>query len=379
MSNNESLSVQESLFMENKLKIMPFQIIEMADSFALKRGVSTIVIPDKNAMIVVRVIQKALAQDGYTAKELAELFSAPARELVLKFIDSLIERRFIVPLNETNTTKFNAGNAAERPQDIFYWHFNKYQSTIAEKLNEKPWAFIGINELSKRLISAIKTEGKDSIIVIDDPGLRRIEFFDDNFLCVDPFWHQSSLNIMNDDEFKNDSPDIGFMVAATEFGSFMLLDEWNEYAIGHDVSFYPVVLQNMVGYAGPLVIPGNSACLECLKHRQNSNNADFMEKRAIEKFAFEGQHIAAYHNSMLTVLAQVAIFDLIKFSNNIQWDVGALCEIDMLSGTMARRKLIKAPRCHACSGAVQKPDINIQKQMTTDDAWKEIEQTVGHE
>jgi thiazole/oxazole-forming peptide maturase SagC family component len=362
--------------MKDKLKIMPFQIIEMEDRLVLKRGVSTMVIPDKSAMIVVRVIQKALAQGEYTAEELAALFSATVRELILSFIESLIQRNFIVPLNDTETVN---RNVKENPQDIFYWHFNKYQDDIAKQLNEKPWVFIGVNELNKRMISAIQREGKNSIIVVDDPGLRKIDFFDDEFSCIDPFWDQPCLQVVSDEEFKNENPNIGFMIAATEFGSFTLLDEWNEYAIHHHIPFYPAVLQNMVGYAGPLVIPDNGACLECLKHRQNSNNTEFKEKREIEKFAFQSQHVAAYHNSMLTVLAEVSIFDLIKFSNNLQWEVGVLCEIDLLSGTMTRRKLIKAPRCKTCSGAAQKPAINIHKQMTSDDAWKEIEQTVGYE
>lgn len=363
--------------MNDKLKVMPFQIIEMEDKIVLKRGVATMVIPDRGAMIVVRVIQKALAQAPYTAEELAALFSGTIRELILAFIESLIQRNFIVHLNgEQNLA---AQPAKEHAQDIFYWHFNKHQQEIAQQLNTSTWAFVGVNELNKRMIASIQREGKKNIIVIDDPGLRRIDFFDDEFNCIDPFWSQPQLQVMSDEAFVNSKTEVGFIVAASEFGSFMLLDEWNEYAVQNRIPFYPAVLQNMVGYAGPLVIPDQGACLECLRHRQNSNNAGFEEKRAIEHFAFQSQHVVAYHQSMLTVLAEVAIFDLVKFTNNIQWEVSVLCEIDLLSGNMTRRKLIKAPRCKTCSGAAHHQEVNIHKQMTSDDAWKEIEQTVGYE
>lgn len=362
--------------MEGKLKVKPFQIMELEDRIVLKRGVSTIVIPDKSAMIVVRVLQKALSQKAHTAEELSRLFAAKARDLVLAFIENLCQRNFIVSADDGVV---DYSEVKESPQDIFYWHFNKHQKEIASRLNDSSWVFVGVNELSKRMISALQREGKRSVIVVDDPGLRKLEFFDDDFHCIDEFWDSPSIQVLDFDEFRRLQTDVGFLVAATEFGSFMLLEEWNEYAIRHQIPFYPAVLQNMVGYAGPLVIPGNGACLECLKLRQNSNNSDFKEKREIERFAFQNQHLSAYHNSMLTVLAEVAIFDLVKFSNNIQWEVGVLCEIDLLSGSMVRRKLMKAPRCKACSAASRKPAINIYKQMTTDAAWAEIEQTVGYD
>jgi thiazole/oxazole-forming peptide maturase SagC family component len=362
--------------MSNKLKLMPFQVIEMEDKIILKRGVSTMVIPDKSAMVVIRVIQKALTKANYTAEELASLFSGTVRELILNFIDGLLQRKYIVTLNDTNQA--NSENP-ENAQDIFYWHFNLHQAEVSKQLNEKTWAFVGINELNKRMLTSIMKDGKTSIIVVDDPSLRKMEFFNNELECIDPFWHQTNIRILSDDDFKKDNHSVGFIIAASEFGSFYLLEEWNKYAVENKIPFYPAVLQNMVGYAGPLVIPNNGACLECLKHRQNSNNAEFNEKRDVERFAFENQHIVAYHQSMLTVLAEVAIFDIIKFTNNIKWEVGVLCEIDLLSGNMVRRKLIKAPRCRTCSSAFKTPAINIKKQMTSDESWKEIEQTVGYE
>ncbi|MCC5905703.1 MAG: hypothetical protein JJU13_05840 [Balneolaceae bacterium] len=361
--------------MNKKLKALPFQVVEMEDELLLKRGLSTMVIPDKSAMVVIRVIQKALAKKPYTAEELAGLFAANTRELILNFIEHLLKKRFVVYENGCPAVPAES----ETPQDIFYWHFNKYQDEIAVRLNERKVSLIGINTLTKKLLKALQREHTNQVLVIDDPSLRNVTYFDDEFEITDSFWKSSDIKIIEADAAAESIGDIGFMVAASEFGSFYLLETWNQFAVQNNIPFYPGVLQNMVGYAGPLVIPGESACLKCLKHRQNSNSPGFNEKRYAEKFAFQTQQTVAYHQSMLGVLAEVIIFDLVKFINNIQWEVGSFCEIDLLSGNMKKRKLIKAPRCRTCSSASKRPVINIHKQMTTDAAWQEIEQTVGYD
>src|SRR5699024_8857416 len=161
-------------------------VLEMEDKIILKRGISSIVIPDKGAMIVIKVIQKALAQSNYTSRELTSFFSNSTHDLVLSFINNLIKRRFIVPVKTKNDERTPISED-EDPQDIFYWHFNKYQKGVSKLLNEKPIAFIGINELNKRMIAALIREGKKNIIVIDDPSLRKIEFFNNDFKCIDLF------------------------------------------------------------------------------------------------------------------------------------------------------------------------------------------------
>ncbi len=330
-------------------------------------------IPNKSALLVVKVLQKALLQGPKTANELALLFAGNVREIILDFIDHLRKKRFIIAEDETPDSV-----TAEAAQDIFYWHFNKHQEQVSQILNEKPWAFVGINKMNKQIIETLLKDGKEGIIVVDDPSLRNVEFFDDEFHLTDEFWKSENLIVTTDDAFEKNTVDYGFIISGSEFGSFYLLERWNSFAVKNKVPFYPVVLQNMVGYAGPLVIPQEGACLECLKARQNSNSPRFEEKRLAEQYAFEGQDTTAYHNTMLTMLAQVASFDLIKFNSNIQWEIGTIREIDLLSGSMTRRKLIKAPRCKTCSDAPKLPLINIRKQMTTDEAWAEIEQTVGY-
>ncbi|KFX06127.1 hypothetical protein KP22_09765 [Pectobacterium betavasculorum] len=363
--------------MSEKLILLPIQIIEMEGSVILKRGLTQILIPDLNVLLIMRVIQKALQQQPYSVDELKLFFAASVQPLVEELLKKLLEKRFLQLQTDEEST--NQQLSVEPAQEVFYWHFNQHQQQVASTLNQKYWLFVGINKLNKSLLQAMQREGLQNYLIVDDPMLRNIDFFDDKLQLSITFWQQQADRIVSEDQIfsgKYDSQ-IGFVIAASEFGSFFLLERWNEYAVRQGLTFYPALLQNMVGYAGPLVIPQESACLTCLKLRQNSHSNGFAERRITEQHAFAGQKVAAYHESMLQTLAAVARFDLVKFISNIQWEVGTLCEVDLLAGNMTRRKLLKAPRCPVCSGLHGLPKVNLYRQITSDEEWDEIRQTAG--
>ncbi|MCA6915875.1 TOMM precursor leader peptide-binding protein [Pectobacterium versatile] len=368
--------------MSEKLILLPIQIIEMEDSVILKRGLAQLLIPDPNVLLIIRVVQKALLLQPYSVTELKSLFAAPVQPLVEELLKKLLEKRFLqLQIDKLQEDKHPASQqlSVEPVQEVFYWHFNQHQQQVASTLNQKHWLFVGINKINMLLIQSMQREGLKNYLIIDDPMLRNIDFFDDNHQLSSSFWKQQVDHVFSEEQlFSEEHKDkIGFVVAASEFGSFFLLERWNEYAVRRELPFYPVLLQNMVGYAGPLVIPHESACLSCLKSRQNSHSNGFAERRITEQYAFAGQKVAAYHESMLQTLAAVAQFDLVKFISNIQWEVGTLCEIDLLAGSMAKRKLLKVPRCPICSGLHGIPPTNLHKQLTSDEEWQEIRQTVG--
>ena len=364
--------------MNERLILLPLQIIEQEDGIIIKRGLEQILIPNSNALLIMQVIQRALLKQPLSRESLLSLFAAPLRPLIADLVEHLLKKRFML---QERDGKVLHQSHLENAQDVFYWHFNQYQQNIADTLNQKNWLFIGVNHLNQQLLQAMLDEGLENYIIVDDPMLRNIENFNDDHQINSIFWKSHADRIVDEDEVIHcntvNRKDLGFVVAASEFGSFYLLERWNEYAVQNDLGFYPVVLQNMVGYAGPLVIPHESACFTCLKSRQNSHKSNFSECRLTEKHAFGGQKVVAYHQSMLKILAAVAQFDLVKFKSNIQWEVGTLCEIDLLNGNMTRRKLLKSPRCPVCSGLRNQPLVNIHKQLTSNQAWDEIRQTVG--
>lgn len=364
-----------------KLRLLPIQIVCEMDGVVLRRGVEQVLIPDTNALLVMRVLQKAMGSAPCTPTELTALFAEPVRPFVISLLDLLRAKRFVVAVDASDIAQqghergHERGQKAERPTDVFYWHFNLSQARVAKTLNETCWAFVGINQLNQHLLQAMLDEGLENYVIVDDPMLRNVTLYDDDFQLTSEFWRKQHRHIVAEDRFIDAAGDsCGFVVAASEFGGAFLLERWNEYALTRGVAFYPVLLENLVGYCGPLVIPTESACFACLQTRQNSNASGFEEKRLMEKHAFDGQRVAAYHRSMLQVLASVAQFDLVKFKSDIQWEIGTLCEINLLSGVMSRRKLLKAPRCPVCSALRAHPQTNIHKQLTSTEAWNQVRQ-----
>ena len=105
---------------------------------------------------------------------------------------------------------------------------------------------------------------------------------------------------------------LGCLVVTSDFGGQHLLRNWNRHCVRERIPFLPVVLQDLVGRIGPLVVPGEGSCLECLRARENSHIDDPETHRAAEHGAYEGQVVNAFHPSMASVLGDIAAMELLK-------------------------------------------------------------------
>ena len=160
-----------------------------------------------------------------------------------------------------------------------------------------------------------------------------------------------------------DHESLDCLVATSDFGGQSLLREWNQFCVERKRIFLPVVLQDQVGYIGPLVVPGETACFECLLARQNSHKPDRLPSRKIEEVAYEGQSVVGFHPSMAFVLGDIAAFEIIKFFSGALpgWNVGTLIEINLLSTRMTPRKVLKVPRCPVCSPLITRSPTSPNK------------------
>lgn len=358
-----------AVFRMQKLKILPFQIIENKAGVILKRGVSSFVIDGACALTIMRLINNNLEKDCVTKEELLELFIENERTSVSRLLDNLIKRGFIKVLNSTDDIACELKK--EYPQDVFYWHFNTHQAEVARKLNEQVWVFVGVNELIKNVINILLREGKNNYFVIDDPCLRNVNFFDDAHKIVDNFWCQKNIQVLHPELLPN-IKDLAVIVVGSEFGGIDLMIPWNDYAIRNSILFYPIFIRDMFGYAGPLVVDHNSACLTCLSLRQYSNVGSFTERSMVDKFAYDGQGVVSYHSAMLNILTEVGVFDLLRFKLGIYWEHSTFCEIGLLGGNMIKRKLQKVPRCYSCSALKDNPLVNIKARMFSQKDWERL-------
>jgi thiazole/oxazole-forming peptide maturase SagC family component len=123
----------------------------------------------------------------------------------------------------------------------------------------------------------------------------------------------------------------------------------------------------LIGYIGPLVIPSETACLECLKARQNSHLQDHVSRHAVEAVAFESQGYLGFHPSMAHILGDIAAFEVFKFCSGSlpSVNVGTLIEVNLLATRITTRRVLKVPRCPACSPLNTAPSVMAEKTSFT--------------
>jgi len=340
-----------------KLRTLPLQVVEVDDGILLKRGNTILNINGKGAKTAVPRVLSSLTLPGSTQEEIAQQFTGPDRLAVTQLIEKLVNNHMVVSSEVTHVPP----PPEESHLDIFYWHFGESSSHVTDRLNHQRLAIVGVNHISRQLSSAFMASGVHNFDVIDDPHLRNTRFVNQEMMTCQNVRIGTHLP-QPVEKWKTDktSESITCLIATSDFGGLALLREWNQFCVEKKIFFLPVVLQDQIGYVGPLVIPGETACLECLIARQNSHKPDRLTLRSIEEAAHEGQSVVGFHPSMASILGDLAAFELTKFFSGVLhgWNVGTILEINLLATRMTSRKVLKVPKCPACSPLITRPPIN---------------------
>lgn len=330
-----------------RLRALPVQFIQTASEVILKRGCTELRISGAKAVEAIQHVMTKTSRQAATAEEIYNSFSPTIRHQVVELVAELLAHRILV----ADGTFPPVEEKPETSLEIFYWHFGESVQKIAERLNSHYTAVLGVNSISRQLMTSLLESGVVNIEVIDIPLLRNLRLFDDCGKLNASKWStalplQYEMWIDKLDEKSNPC-----LVATCDFGGQESLREWNQLCIERKYHFLPVVLKDLVGYVGPVVIPGETACLDCLRSRQNSHFNDPQSKRATEETAFQAQPFIGFHPSMGSILGDIAAFELVKLYSRIlpKWNVGTLIEVNLLATCMTDRKVLKAPRCQTCS------------------------------
>lgn len=337
-----------------KLRALPVQLIEIDGGVVLKRGRMEIkIVGDTAAESLRRMLGKAL--EGATREEICELFAEPERLSVVNLIQQLVGRGILVP-----EAGFTLPDEGEDSLDVFYWHFGLRRREATAELRGQRLRIVGVNAVACHLATSLRRAEAEDVEVLDYPLLRSLAYFDEEGRVRDGQWPaelDSPVEHPGGPDFL-DPESLDCLVATSDFGGAELLREWNDYCVLHGLTFLPVVLQDLMGYVGPLVVPGESACFECLRLRQNAHLRDPGAQRAAEAAAFAGQRVSGFHPAMASVLGNVAAFELSKFFTlgPSLSKVGHLIEVNLLAGEMTTRKVLRVPRCPVCSNLQPNPE-----------------------
>jgi bacteriocin biosynthesis cyclodehydratase domain-containing protein len=345
---------------QTKLRALPTQIIEVSDGVILKRGATAFHVGGRNAAEIITHIFTMAGSAAVSLEAIVEAFAVPHRPIISELIEELRQRRILV---ET------AGDIAQAPVeesslDVFYWHFDLDTHQVAERLNSRYITVVGVNHISQRLITSLHSSGVTDLDVVDDPVLRNPAFFTNSGEIAG--WDETLSPPLAMGTWEaaasRRAPDC--LVATSDFGNQHLLRAWNRLCVERNLHFMPVLLQDLIGYVGPLVVPGRTACLECVRSRQNSNRDDLGASRIIETSSPPREAVNGYHPIMTSVLGDVAAFELHKFYTKVpRWHVGTLIEVNLLTCTMTPNKVLKIPRCQVCSTLKKRSLTTLKKSL----------------
>jgi bacteriocin biosynthesis cyclodehydratase domain-containing protein len=158
------------------------------------------------------------------------------------------------------------------------------------------------------------------------------------------------------------------VVAAVSESGFGALSAWNDFSLEHDVPFLPVAIEDLVAYVGPLVVPHQTACFECFLRRRYSNLDEAEARRPVE-LRGGGTPVVGLHPGICAVAAGAAALELSKLF--LPWhgvqQAGHLLTFNLLAGRSGRHRVLKLPRCPACSSLHARQPVAAASSRLSDD------------
>lgn len=354
---SEAPDDQPKLGGQGRVRAPRLQVVEVADGAVVRRGRTSMMVRGEGAaQVVVRLLNTA----GERGAEREDLYRVvPGRDLasVKALVDALLVRGLLTADDvEVSRTEDN--------YDVFLWQFGGEVAATRRDLGEASIAVLGVNCISRRLAGALADAGFRDVRVIDFPLLANLRLYHDDGSLDVSSW-QSPEPIRSYESFAGEiaegyRPDC--LVVTSDFGGATLLREWNNFAVSQDLTLLPVVLGDLIGRVGPLVVPGETACLECFLARENSHLPDVDLKRRVDDAAFEGQAVNGFHPSMASILADIATLELSRFLGHFDAPraVGTVLEVNLLDGQMKSRKVLRVPRCRVCSPVVRRSPAAVR-------------------
>ena len=246
------------------------------------------------------------------------------------------------------------------PSDVLYWLLREQPrwrvgqpNATTRHLDGRTVVIVGVNAISSRLVTTLVSFGWKNCHVLDEAKLRDPRFMDGNGKLLAGAWPAELHSVESPQDWRDGiAPDsVDCMVACSDCGEIDALREWNRFCVEHKIRFFPLVLQNLIGHVGPFVLPGETACYECLYARQNSHLEDPGPQRTALALVTRGQSSTGFHVATGSLVGTIAACELIKFYSDAQPEsnIGKLILVSLFDTRLEARKVLKVPRCSVCS------------------------------
>ena len=331
-----------------RYRLLGLQAVPHDEGVIIRRGNTRLVVRGEKAGELLDLLVARSAEAGGIGLEDLKAETDPSRhEVLADLIRQLSTARLLVPSEEGRRV------LGERREDVFYWNHGTTLAATTANIERVDIVVFGVNHVALPLLGNLRSCGFRSLTLVDHPALRNLDFFTDRQELRPEIAAAMSVKPRQFEEWqqRGESPDC--QIVCSDFGGLALMRDWNRACVAARVLFYPIVLQDEVAYLGPLVVPGEGPCFECLWSRQNANLSSPDLERASETHAFFGQTVSGYLQPMARVAADIAAIELLKFFGRTLpgGGPGRLIEADLMAPTLRIRNVLKVPRCPVCSPA----------------------------
>jgi bacteriocin biosynthesis cyclodehydratase domain-containing protein len=339
---------------EARYRLLGIEALPAAGGMLIRRGRRRILIRGEGlGELLDLIVNRSAEGAGVSLRGLmAEVETARHRTL-RELVDRLIAERLLVPAEGAPAGR------RESAEEIFYWSHDADAAVARDNLAGVDIAVFGVNHISLPLLGNLRSCGIRSLTLIDHPALRNLDFFTERQELRSEIAAAmaSPPRSMHEWSLRTKRPDC--QVVCSDFGGIGLIRDWNRSCVADGALFYPVVLADEVARLGPLVVPREGPCYECLWLREHANFADPDFELASETHAFFGRPARGFVQPMARVAADLAAVDLLKyFSLVLPGGVaGRLIEADLMTPSLRARNVLKVPRCPVCSPARSGPEI----------------------
>lgn len=359
--------VDEPLKSESiKYLVLPALVVPVADGAILKRGNYELLIRGSGIPKLVHWILRV----GLRPRSLDEIVDSCVAELdclapqdIRRLLQQLVDSGLAVP------AKVESELPPDTPANVYAWNFDRAYPESLSQISKACVTILGHNEVASSLARGLVSSGLRSISRVNVPEflssvdpLNVRDMIEGEVPTVSEYtdWLQRSGSVRTD-----------LLVAASVGGGHSSVKYWNEYAVLHGIPFLPVMLYDQRGQIGPLVIPGDTACYECLCAREDSNTLRYALRREAQRALLSDSPAIGYLPAMADVLGALAAIEIWKYFSPLRGAsiVGRIVDTDFSSCITASRPVYKVPRCSVCSPRHTVPGSEWEVNSKVNDTW----------
>lgn len=347
---------------EDTFTALPVQIVDLPDGVLVRRGATQLHIAGSGMRLVIDLIFALACADGTSKAEISDLVLPRFPDLtelnLSTLFNNLISSRLLQP---RAAAAASSGADGDPSIQIFRWDCGISEG---RSLADARFAIAGVNQIARKLRSALISSGIEQVTVIDDSLLRSARLsYPDGAIDMAAWGHAAPIARENCTSVLDAGIDL--LLATSELSNQQAFRNWNQVAVERGIPFLPILLVDQIGQIGPLVQPGHGPCLECLRARQNANLNQAELLRAPEESSHLHQDAIGFLPPMADVLGGIAAIEAVKYwLNSRRFDsVGHMLEVDLLTSAMTRRKVLKIPRCRVCAATGKQASTRLSKTL----------------